>query len=157
MAAPTVAAMAARGAAAVSIAPVTLDVHVPSITPFTYTPIHRTDCVTMTPDPSGFVPPQACNALWEYFPSMAAAVIFSIIFGVLLITHTTQAVVYKKVCCISPWASEANNLEILLGTPCRHLLAVRLFRTSQPGRSRPAKQRVGDNVPIASPTRSSMA
>lgn len=89
--------MAARDAPAVTVKPVTVDVHVPTITPFTFTPVHRTDCVTMTPDPSGFVPPQACNALWEYFPNMAAAVIFSIIFGALLIIHTTQAVVYRKV------------------------------------------------------------
>jgi hypothetical protein len=52
-----------------------------------------------TPGLDGYVPAEACNALWVYFPSFAAAVAFSILFGILTIAHLVQAVVYRNGFC----------------------------------------------------------
>ena len=52
-----------------------------------------------TPGPNGYVPADACNALWVYFPNFAAAVAFSILFGVLTIAHLGQAVLYRNGFC----------------------------------------------------------
>ncbi|KAF1834463.1 hypothetical protein BDW02DRAFT_639283 [Decorospora gaudefroyi] len=52
-----------------------------------------------TPDPNGYVPADACNALWVYFPNFAAAVAFSILFGMLTIAHVGQAILYRNGFC----------------------------------------------------------
>jgi hypothetical protein len=52
-----------------------------------------------TPGLDGYVPAEACNALWVYFPNFAAAVAFSILFGILTIAHLAQAVVYRNGFC----------------------------------------------------------
>ncbi|CAA9964987.1 RTA1 domain-containing protein [Pyrenophora teres f. maculata] len=52
-----------------------------------------------TPGRDGYVPAEACNALWVYSPNFAAAVVFSILFGMLTIAHLCQAVVYRNGFC----------------------------------------------------------
>lgn len=52
-----------------------------------------------TPGLDGYVPADACNALWVYFPNFAAAVAFSILFGILTIAHLGQAVFYRNGFC----------------------------------------------------------
>jgi hypothetical protein len=54
-------------------------------------------CVTVTPGKYGYVPEYACNANYNYDPSFAAALIFSIIFGVTTFYHIYQAIFYKKI------------------------------------------------------------
>ncbi|KAF2488292.1 hypothetical protein BU16DRAFT_447482, partial [Lophium mytilinum] len=52
---------------------------------------------TAVPGKHGYVSdPMACNAYWSYNPSFAAAVLFSVLFGLLLVTHIAQAFLYKK-------------------------------------------------------------
>ncbi|KAF2201684.1 hypothetical protein GQ43DRAFT_431400 [Delitschia confertaspora ATCC 74209] len=52
-----------------------------------------------TPGLDGYVPADACNALWVYFPNFAAAVAFSILFGIFTIAHLGQAVLYRNGFC----------------------------------------------------------
>jgi hypothetical protein len=52
---------------------------------------------TIIPDANGYVPPGTCGALWEYYPSFIAAVVFAALFTALTIVHIWQAVHYKKV------------------------------------------------------------
>ncbi|KAK1857219.1 rta1 domain protein, partial [Colletotrichum chrysophilum] len=55
-------------------------------------------CVqTIEPDANGYVPPGSCGALWNYYPSFAAAIAFAVVFGVLTAVHIWQAARYKKV------------------------------------------------------------
>jgi len=55
-------------------------------------------CVqTITPDKNGYLPPGTCNALWTYYPSFGAAVLFTTAFGILLLGHIWQAFAYQKV------------------------------------------------------------
>ena len=77
---------------------------------------------TITPDKNGYVPPGTCGALYDYYPSFAAAVVFAILFGILTVAHIAQAAVFKKVRW-DPGVSRRSkkltrhpNLEILLGT-----------------------------------------
>ncbi|KAJ4986220.1 RTA1 domain-containing protein [Stagonosporopsis vannaccii] len=53
----------------------------------------------VTPGPNGYVPAEACNALWVYFPNFAAAVAFSVLFGILTIAHLGQAIAYRNGFC----------------------------------------------------------
>jgi hypothetical protein len=53
-------------------------------------------CITATPDSNGYVPESACNSNYNYYPSFAAAVIFTVLFGLTLGAHIFQAIVYKK-------------------------------------------------------------
>lgn len=52
---------------------------------------------SITPDKNGYVPPGTCNALYDYYPSFAAAVVASVLFGILTVAHIFQAVKFKKV------------------------------------------------------------
>lgn len=52
---------------------------------------------TITPDKNGYVPPGTCGSLYQYYPSFAAAVVFSIIFGALTIGHIFLAAKFKTV------------------------------------------------------------
>ncbi|MCJ1385194.1 hypothetical protein MMC17_008315 [Xylographa soralifera] len=72
-----------------TITPISLDLHLPTPT-----------CIqTITPDANGYVPPGTCNALYKYYPSFAAAVIFSALFGAVTILHIGQAAAHKKSFC----------------------------------------------------------
>ena len=55
-------------------------------------------CVTAIPGKDGNVPPKACYALYLYDPYVPAAVIFSVVFGILLGVHIIQWILYRKVC-----------------------------------------------------------
>lgn len=91
-----------------SIPPLSLDLPQPSIAapsipsftldlpPETCTPGYSSYA---TPGVDGYVPAEACNALWPYFPNFAAALAFSILFGVLTITHLAQAIQYRNGFC----------------------------------------------------------
>jgi hypothetical protein len=52
-----------------------------------------------TPGLDGYVPADACNALWVYFPNFTAAVAFSVLFGILTIAHLAQAILYRNGIC----------------------------------------------------------
>ncbi|OQO15346.1 hypothetical protein B0A48_00729 [Cryoendolithus antarcticus] len=52
-----------------------------------------------TPGLNGYVPADACNALWNYSPNFAAAVAFSVLFGMVTIAHLAQAIVYRNGFC----------------------------------------------------------
>jgi hypothetical protein len=54
---------------------------------------------TIVPDKNGYVPPGTCGALFNYYPSLAAAVIMSGVFGVVSAVHVVQAAVYKTGFC----------------------------------------------------------
>ncbi|KUJ17587.1 uncharacterized protein LY89DRAFT_584821 [Mollisia scopiformis] len=70
-----------------------------TIAPHTITIAVPTCIQTLTPDKNGYLPPGTCNALYDYYPSFAAAVVASVAFGVLTVAHITQAAVYKKKFC----------------------------------------------------------
>ncbi|KAI2789305.1 hypothetical protein POX_d04791 [Penicillium oxalicum] len=69
-----------------SIKPFSLTLHLPS----------NTCTPTITPDGNGYIPPSECNALYQYYPSFRAALAFSILFGILMITHLVQATIFKE-------------------------------------------------------------
>ncbi|KAK2798714.1 hypothetical protein FQN50_008752 [Emmonsiellopsis sp. PD_5] len=54
---------------------------------------------TIKPDKNGYVPPGTCNAYYNYYPSFGAAIAASALFGVLLLAHSIQAIVYKAGFC----------------------------------------------------------
>ena len=54
-------------------------------------------CVSAVPGKYGYVPPTACNALYGYNPSFAAAIAFAVIFGIVTGAHLIQAVSYRRV------------------------------------------------------------
>ncbi|KAF6803097.1 RTA1 domain-containing protein [Colletotrichum sojae] len=57
-------------------------------------------CVQTTePDANGYVPPGSCGALWNYYPSFAAAMVFAVLFGILTAVHIWQAAMHKKRWC----------------------------------------------------------
>ncbi|KAF8962444.1 RTA1 like protein-domain-containing protein [Flammula alnicola] len=56
-------------------------------------------CITSTPDKNGHVPITDCRALYNYYPSFGAAILFSIIFGISLCLHTVQAFSWRKRFC----------------------------------------------------------
>ena len=71
-----------------------------SIKPFTLQSLDlpsNTCHPTIAPDKNGFVPPSECNALYRFYPSFGAAILFSILFGIVTVTHISQAAAYKKV------------------------------------------------------------
>ncbi|KAL6232011.1 RTA1 like protein-domain-containing protein [Aspergillus navahoensis] len=80
---------------------VSLDLPTISIKSFTLSSIDlnlpsNTCTPPVIPDANGYVLPDQCNALFEYYPSFAAAVAFSILFGALTTAHFVQATVYKS-------------------------------------------------------------
>ncbi|WYZ33881.1 hypothetical protein EsH8_I_000157 [Colletotrichum jinshuiense] len=57
-------------------------------------------CVrTIEPDANGYIPPGNCGAIWNYYPSFVAAIVFAALFGVLTAVHIWQAAKYKKRWC----------------------------------------------------------
>jgi len=73
----------------VSFSLTSLSLHLPSST-----------CTqTIKPDKNGYVPPGTCGSLYNYYPSFAAAIIFSVLFGAVMVVHIGQAAIYKKKFC----------------------------------------------------------
>ncbi|POR35144.1 hypothetical protein TPAR_04677 [Tolypocladium paradoxum] len=56
-------------------------------------------CTTAVPDENGYVPPDACNANYGFYPRWEDNVAFAIAFGLATMAHLTQAVVLKKPFC----------------------------------------------------------
>jgi hypothetical protein len=56
-------------------------------------------CITSTPDKNGHVPLTDCRVIWPYYPSIGAAVLFTVLFGASTITHLVQAIHYRKKFC----------------------------------------------------------
>jgi hypothetical protein len=79
----------------ITIAGVTND-HV-TLSPQTISIAVPTCIQTITPDKNGYVPPGTCHALYDYYPSFAAALAFSVFFGILTIAHISQAAFFKTV------------------------------------------------------------
>lgn len=67
-----------------------------SVSIHSYTPT-STCHPTIQPDKNGYVPPGECNALYDYYPSFGAAVLFSVLFGIVMVLHIGQAFYFKKV------------------------------------------------------------
>ncbi|GFF54145.1 protein RTA1 [Aspergillus udagawae] len=74
-----------------------ITIDIPTIKPFSLSlDLPSNTCTpTVTPDANGYVPPSECNALYQYYPSFGAALAFSVLFGILMITHFVQATVHK--------------------------------------------------------------
>ncbi|KAI9826697.1 MAG: hypothetical protein M1826_006579 [Phylliscum demangeonii] len=56
-------------------------------------------CTTAVGDKYGRVPLDACNSYYNYDPSYGAAIGFSVLFGLVTITHLVQAVTFRKAFC----------------------------------------------------------
>ncbi|PYI01472.1 RTA1 domain protein [Aspergillus sclerotiicarbonarius CBS 121057] len=53
-------------------------------------------CTNPKPGKNGYLPPEACDVILLYVPSLAAAVLFCVLYGLTLICHGIQAFLYKK-------------------------------------------------------------
>ncbi|KAK1960761.1 RTA1 domain-containing protein [Colletotrichum sublineola] len=51
---------------------------------------------TIKPDANGYIPPGECGAIWNYYPSFVAAVVFALLFALLTVVHIWQAAKHKK-------------------------------------------------------------
>jgi hypothetical protein len=56
-------------------------------------------CIYTTPGKHGQVPLYDCRALWEYNPSIPAAIVFAVLFGTSAVLHVVQSVTYQKRFC----------------------------------------------------------
>ncbi|KAH7150498.1 RTA1 domain protein [Dactylonectria estremocensis] len=56
-------------------------------------------CTTAVPDKYGYVPIDACNANYAFYPNFGANLAFAVLFGMSTIIHLMQAIVYKKRYC----------------------------------------------------------
>ncbi|KAJ6579164.1 RTA1 domain-containing protein [Mycena vulgaris] len=65
----------------------------------TITLVLPTCVMTEIPDKNGYVPPGTCHALYNFYPSFAAAVLFSVLFGAVTVLHIVQAVKHKTTFC----------------------------------------------------------
>ncbi|RAH41681.1 RTA1 domain-containing protein [Aspergillus brunneoviolaceus CBS 621.78] len=78
---------------------ITIDVPTISIKPFSLSlslDLPSNTCTpTVSPDANGYVPPDQCNALYQYYPSFGAALAFSVLFGILMVTQFVQATIHK--------------------------------------------------------------
>lgn len=90
----------------VTLAPQTISIAIPT-------------CIqTITPDKNGYVPPVTCNALYNYYPSFVAALVFSCFFWTLTVGHIWQAAYFKTVLPLFTLERECDlnfYIEILLG------------------------------------------
>ena len=59
-------------------------------------------CTTAVPDANGWVPIDACNSYYAFYPNFNANVAFTVFFGAVMVAHLVQAVAYKKVSCQTP-------------------------------------------------------
>ncbi|PMD21554.1 hypothetical protein NA56DRAFT_571735 [Hyaloscypha hepaticicola] len=89
----------------VTLAPQTISIAIPT-------------CIqTITPDKNGYVPPGTCNALYNYYPSFVAALIFSCFFGMLTVAHIWQAAYFKtKFCWVIIMASVWETISFVART-----------------------------------------
>ncbi|KAI1453007.1 RTA1 like protein-domain-containing protein [Annulohypoxylon moriforme] len=72
---------------------------------------------TIVPDANGYLPPGTCHALWDYYPSFSAAMVFTFLFGLLTIAHLYQSIIYrKKFCWVIVMASFWETMAYLLRT-----------------------------------------
>ncbi|KAI1654908.1 RTA1 like protein-domain-containing protein [Daldinia decipiens] len=72
---------------------------------------------TIEPDANGYLPPGTCNALWSYYPSFSAAMVFAIISGLLTLAHLYQAIAHrKKFCWVIVMASFWETMAYLFRT-----------------------------------------
>ncbi|KAI1775987.1 RTA1 like protein-domain-containing protein [Hypoxylon cercidicola] len=72
---------------------------------------------TIAPDQNGYVPPGTCNALWDYYPSFSAALVFTLLFGLLTLAHLYQAIAYRKrFCWVIVMASAWETIAYLFRT-----------------------------------------
>lgn len=62
-------------------------------------------CTTAVPDNNGYVPPDACNANYGFYPSWEWNLVFAVVFGLTSLVHTAQAVVFRKVRSQGSWSS----------------------------------------------------
>ncbi|KAK9235163.1 hypothetical protein V1525DRAFT_410812 [Lipomyces kononenkoae] len=53
-------------------------------------------CTNPKPGKNGYLPPDACDDILFYVPSFGAAISFSVLFGLTLICHVVQGIIYKK-------------------------------------------------------------
>jgi hypothetical protein len=79
-----------------------------TLAPQTITLALPTCIQTITPDKNGYVPPGTCGALYNYYPSFTAAVVFAVLFGMLTVAHIAQAAVFKKVGSAHALAGQHN-------------------------------------------------
>jgi len=70
----------------------------PKITQPTHT-VQPTCTPTITPDKNGYVPFGTCHVFYRYYPSLDAPVAFSVLLGILMTLHITQAIYYQKTFC----------------------------------------------------------
>ncbi|PWY74292.1 hypothetical protein BO70DRAFT_341099 [Aspergillus heteromorphus CBS 117.55] len=53
-------------------------------------------CTNPKPGKHGYLPPEACDVILLYVPSLAAAILFCILYGLTLVCHGVQAFMFKK-------------------------------------------------------------
>ncbi|KAL4896715.1 RTA1 like protein-domain-containing protein [Aspergillus ambiguus] len=55
-----------------------------------------TTCTHPNPGKNGYLPPDACDVILFYIPSLGAAILFTILFGITFIAFGVQAFIYRK-------------------------------------------------------------
>ncbi|GKT43617.1 putative lipid transporter atnI [Colletotrichum spaethianum] len=78
---------------------------------------------TIEPDANGYVPPGECGAIWNYYPSFVAALVFAVLFGLLTAVHIWQAAKHKKV-RVNAFAYMTLGRMIYFFHPSRSLLHI---------------------------------
>ena len=68
---------------------------------------------TIKPDKNGYVPPGSCGAYFAYYPSFAAAIVTTIIFGILTGIHIFLAAKWKAVS--KRWHNDGMSLVLMRG------------------------------------------
>jgi len=66
-------------------------------------------CTTAIPDQNGWVPSDACNANYGFYPSFEWNLVFAIAFGLTTVAHLVQMFVYRKVCQPPPPSQTRNH------------------------------------------------
>lgn len=67
-----------------------------SPTPSSTSSSAEASCTTAVPGKFGYVPEDACNALYNFNPQFAPAVAVAVLFGLLTLVHLVQAIAHKK-------------------------------------------------------------
>lgn len=75
----------------------TMSSTISSTTGVTNTSSASATCTTAVPGKHGYIPPEACNAIYMYYPSFGAAILFTGLFGLVTGFHIFQAAKFKKV------------------------------------------------------------
>ncbi|TVY67364.1 Protein RTM1 [Lachnellula suecica] len=70
-----------------------------SATSSTSTASATASCTSAVPDKNGYTDPSACGAIYSYYPSFGAAILFSVLFGAATIMHIFQAAKFRKTFC----------------------------------------------------------